>query len=109
MMKDRLRHVLATLSVFCLALGLIGAMPRKSEATPAAAVCLIAPGAVVGGVVGYCIYDQAVKGNCKVPPGCAPLPTGWCVTPAAACGGPPAPWQFPCACKATQLWSCYCG
>lgn len=109
MMPDRLRYVLATLSVFLLSLGFMGLTPKKSEAGAGAAVG-VCVAVVVGGTVAYCIYDDIAKSNCKVAPGCVALATGPCVVAGGACGGPPAPWQGACACGTTWFWStCYCG
>lgn len=41
MMSDRLRHFLATLSVFLVAIGLMGATPKKSEAAPSLQLALL--------------------------------------------------------------------
>ena len=103
MMRDQLRHLMATLSVFLVSIGLMGATPKKSEAGVGVAVCTVG-GVIVVGAAAYCIWSwwTAPPTGCAAPPACAPAPGGGggCGVPGAACGAAVAP-ALPCACTNT--------
>ena len=88
MMRDQLRHLMATLSVFLVSIGLMGATPKKSEGGFFVAGACVVGGVVVVSVAAYCIYDYlTTPGKCQTPPACVVLPGGGGCNPnGAACG-----------------------
>jgi hypothetical protein len=99
MMRNQLKHFLATVSVFLVSIGLMGATPKKSQAF---VICAFYVGSHV-----YCFY-KITQAHCGVPPGCAISPaTGNCLIAGWFCGGPSA--AFPCTCgDIPVLGGCNC-
>ena len=74
MMRDQLRHLMATLSVFLVSIGLMGATPKKSEAADPVVTVVCATGVTGAGLLGCYIAWWWIT----TPPGagCTPGPCG---------------------------------
>jgi hypothetical protein len=115
MMRDQLKHFLATVSVFLVSIGLMGMTPKKSEAAGWGTFCVVMG---FGGAVGlgaYCIYDAFfdMPALCTTGANCASKPTasgGGCVNTNACNGqgqtgcacGPSKGGPTDCACKPSE-------
>lgn len=109
MMNGLLRHVIATLAISCVSIGMMGATPKKSQAAVGVGVTVVAcaVGVVVAGACASYIWTTAT-GHCKAAPGCAALASGACAVPGGACGAV-SPIFGACGCKGGgTFFACYC-